>query len=367
MVSLFCLTLTSVGHTQIIDPILPVPPGIRITSPPNHVIFYAPVDIPIFAYVDRSVLAATNASVAFYAGTNKLGLGFRLDATVRPVGVYLPLVPIADNAFSDSLASLYCFVWTNPPPGAYALTAVKTGVADLSRTSAPVSITVVASTTNTNHLDVVDIVATDPIAIASTNFWVWPGLTNATPSWTNWPGPVVPYTNWAPKSGLFTVRRVGNAISNLTVNYNIGGTASNGVDYAALQGYVTIPAGEAYALIPIVPIDNGPPYAPKTVVLKLAPSANYAIGFPPAAAVLILGEWPRPWPVLLADGSFHLAANGPDGAWFSAESSADLLNWTSLCTNQVVAGSIDFLDPNASSSNTFHFYRAVPQPNAPSE
>ena len=102
------------------------------------------------------------------------------------------------------------------------------------------------------------IVATDPIAIAGTNAYVWRGVTNATPSWTNWSSATFQwFTNWGPKNALFTVRRFGDVSSNLNVNYSIGGTASNGVDYAALLGFVTVPAGSAYALIPIVPIDNG--------------------------------------------------------------------------------------------------------------
>ena len=94
--------------------------------------------------------------------------------------------------------------------------------------------------------------ATDPIAIAGTNaYWTWPGMTNPIPTWTNWPPPhFQAFTNWGPKNALFTVRRFGDVSSNLTVNYNISGSASNGVDYATLTNFVTVPAGEAYALIP---------------------------------------------------------------------------------------------------------------------
>jgi hypothetical protein len=215
----------------------------------------------------------------------------------------------------------------------------------------------------------VSIVATDPIAIAGTNSYVWPGITNATPAWPNWPPPLwQSFTNWGPKDALFTVRRYGDASNPVTVNYAIGGTASNGVDYAALPGYVTIPAGGAYALIPIVPIDTGP--FPKTVVLTLSASSNlppdYLVGIPSRAAALILNNWPRPLPFRLPDGSFHLNASGPDGAWFTVQNSSDLQNWSAVSTNQVFQGSIDFIDPDAPNASS-GFYRAVPVTATPAD
>ncbi|MCH9021961.1 MAG: hypothetical protein IID32_04280, partial [Planctomycetes bacterium] len=44
--------------------------------------------------------------------------------------------------------------------------------------------------------------------------------------------------------GLFTISRTGDTLENLLVNYNLTGTAENGIDYAFLDGTVTIPAGQ---------------------------------------------------------------------------------------------------------------------------
>jgi hypothetical protein len=220
-------------------------------------------------------------------------------------------------------------------------------------------------------LSVVDIVATDPIAIVGTNSWVWPGLASAVPGWLEWP-PIIPFpfTNWGPKGALFTVRRFGGETNAITVTYSIGGTASNGVDYVELPGYVTFPANRAYSLIPVMPIDNGPPYIPKTVILTLttnnATPPEYVIGIPGRAAAVIRSNWPRPMPLLLPDGSFHLNATGPDGAWYCVQSSTDLLNWSSVCTNQVVQGAIDYVDAGVP-NNVQQFYRAVPLGNPPSQ
>jgi hypothetical protein len=114
-----------------------------------------------------------------------------------------------------------------------------------------------------------------------------------------------------------------------------------------------------------VPLDDGPPDISSTVVLKLASSTNYVLGYPKKAAVLIIdSQVPRLGSGLLSDDSFHLGVPGPDGAWFHIDYSTDLLNWTSLCTNQVVNGSIDFIDPDAS-TNQSRFYRTVPESTTP--
>jgi hypothetical protein len=173
------------------------------------------------------------------------------------------------------------------------------------------------------------------------------------------------FTNCGPKNATFAVRRFGVTNNDLTVAYTIGGTATNGVDYVMLLGSVTIPAGERRALISVVPLDDGPPDITSTVVLKLAGSTNYIVGFPAAAATIIIdSNWPWPPTTVLPDGCFHVNAAGPEGAWFSIEASADLLNWTAICTNQVVNGSIDFVDPDAQGAPA-RFYRAVPQLSSP--
>ena len=75
---------------------------------------------------------------------------------------------------------------------------------------------------------------------------------------------------------------------------------------------------------------------------------------------------PRPLPWVLPDGGFHFNATGPDGAWFTVQSSPDLVNWSCLSTNQVFEGSVHFVDPNAL-GNPSGFYRVVPLTSAPSQ
>ena len=352
-----------VSAQQYYDPIAgPLP---RIISPANHAVFFAPVDIPLFAFSIRT-------NVEFYAGTNDLGRGYNLGLgadDLQPGGFHFDFV-IAGHI--PQLSHIYYRMWTNVPPGSDALTAVTTdGIDDLdNRTSPPVNITVFSST-NTTGTRVVSIFAADPIAISGTNSWAWPGATNETPAWTNWPPPIWhSFTNWGPRNALFLVQSDGDTSDTFAVTYNISGTASNGIDYNALPGSVTIPAGKSHAWIPIVPIDNGPPYSgPKTVILTLTPATNgppplYVLGSPTNAEALILHDWPVSFPFQLPDGTFHVNATGPDGAWFSIQISSDLQNWSSVSTNQVFQGSIDFVDPTAP-NNSRQFYRTVPVTNTP--
>lgn len=372
--------IAGAGLAQVGPFIAPPGPPVRIVSPANHQVFYTPVDIPIFTFTHAISDAAVEDSgtgieftnVEIYASNSAvfydLGPAMRLDETTNLPLPFIDYSKWATVPLGARFHEVWCLVWSNAPDGPYALTAVATGRRLLIATvtnvvSAPVYITNLPPNIGTNSLDVVNIAATDPIAVAGTNMsWVWP----VWPGWTNLP-PIY-WTNWGPKMALFTVTRFGNASSNLTVNYKIGGSASNGVDYLPLPGYVKIPSGAAYGLIPIVPIDNGSNNVVKTVILKLEPATNspaYVIGVPPSAEALIFYRWPRvlpflpPFGVFLPDGTYHLSASGPDGAWFCVQTSPDLINWTAICTNQVVQGSVDVNDPNAS-GNTAGFYQLVP-------
>ncbi len=182
-----------------------------------------------------------------------------------------------------------------------------------------------------------------------------------------------------PKNGqpgnaaTFVVRRSDGTNSDLTVAYAIGGTATNGVDYAALSGSVTIPAGQHTGIITVTPLADQDTNSLgfETVILSLpAPSATnavqYAVGEPAKASAIILDS-----PDLSGDsrkfgpGTFHLAIPGAAGSfWYRIDASADLTNWQILCTNVVTAGQVDFVDTDAAATGA-RFYRAVPLPGAP--
>lgn len=76
-------------------------------------------------------------------------------------------------------------------------------------------------------------------------------------------------------NGVFTITRHGSTASPLTITYRMAGTASNGVDYVALPGSVTLPAGVASTNITVTPINDTIGEGPETVVLVLNGSPNF--------------------------------------------------------------------------------------------
>lgn len=345
-----------------------IPPVVRIIAPPDGSVFRAPVNIPIYAYAADPDGTVTN--VEFFAGTNSLGPGH----VVTAVPPLLPPGPIQPPILIVVPTNYWGLIWSNAAVGTnIVLTAQATDNGGATTVSAPVTISVLPSLPlATNWPPLVNIIATDPIAIEGTNDFVWAGETNSTPTWAAWPAAVCQFfTNCGPKTATFTVRRRGETTDELTVPYGIGGTASNGVDYVAIPGFVTIPSGGRSALVTIMPIDDGPPDIAKTVILTLTPSTNappdYQVGYPSRAAAIIFdSSGPTPATGLLPDKSFQLVMPGPNAAWFSIEYSTNLANWTAVCTNQVINGSINFVDPDAQ-TNQARYYRAMPLTNPPSD
>ena len=341
---------------------LPFSP-VRIISPVDRSVFPSAADISLYAYARNwagysyltNFAGGPITNVAFFTNDTKLGNGVKLGRLGPPGGPYL--------AMEDE----YALVWTNAPPGVYALTVRAMSTSGRGLTSAPVNITVTGPDNgSTNRPDVISVTATTPVAIVGTNCWIWYGLTNGTPSWTNWCGShLQAFTNCGPQNGVFTVRRFGDVSEALAVAYTLGGTASNSVDYATLPGVVELRAGQNYAQINVVPIDTSTSNQVKSVILVLSrpqsTNAGYGLGQPAGAAVALVGsDRLHPPTGLLPGRMFHLAANGPDGAWFSIEASSDLKSWLPICTNQVVHGAIDFVDP-AGATDSGRIYRVVPQ------
>ena len=92
--------------------------------------------------------------------------------------------------------------------------------------------------------------------------------------------------------GVFTFTRLGDKSQAVAVNFNVGGTATAGVDYKALGSPVTIPAGVATATVEVFPIDDDVPELAETVTVTLAAGNGYVLGTPTAATVTILDDEP---------------------------------------------------------------------------
>ena len=88
-------------------------------------------------------------------------------------------------------------------------------------------------------------------------------------------------------TGTFTVMRLGSTTGALTVNYALGGSATNGTDYTTLTGSVSIASGQTSAAITVTTRDDTLVEGTETVVGTLTSNAAYTIGSPASATVNI--------------------------------------------------------------------------------
>jgi len=323
------------------DPETNRPPYVRLVKPVNGQTFIAPTNILLLA--DTVDLDGYVWRVEFFANDQKLGEAERRFITPPPPGEHIR----------------FEFVWTNPPVGRHVLRARGTDDQGATGWSEPVAIWVV--TTNAPPpLPIVTITAPDPIASEGTNCW----------RWANWPTGGGSGGGCLTNTATFVIRRIGPTNDALTVHYCIGGTASNGVDYVTLPGFVTIPAGRRAVDFKLIPLDDDLPERLETVVLRLCvppdttnPVPPYVIGFPSrAAAVIVDNDQPRPITGVLPDGSFHVMKPAGVATCWRIEYSTNLLDWTPICTAVASDGALHFVDPDAEDSPA-RFYRAVPELN----
>jgi len=329
------------------DPPTNLPPMVRLIRPANGEVFAAPARIGLVAdTVDNDGYVP---HIEFYADATLIGQETRLFLVPPPPGQHI----------------VYEMLWTNVPPGCYALRARATDDQGAAAWSDPVRVWVMATNwPPPTNLPIVSIRATDPLASEGRYCLTWPG----------WPCDAL--TNACiPNTATFVIRRHGDTNVDLTVHYAIGGTASNGVDYLELPGVVTIPAGQHRATITVVPIDDRIPEGLETVVLALRLPADCSADLPPpwnirwpwkAAAVIADNDQPRPTSTALPDRCFHFMRPAANGTCWRIEASTDLLNWWPVGTNLVTEGAVHFVDAEASEAPR-RFYRAVPLAGPPAE
>jgi hypothetical protein len=295
------------------------PPVVNITHPPDGAVFEAGDEIPLVARAfDRDGRVLT---VEFFAGANSLGI-----VTNRPLHASVngdlilhagadPVFELDAEAFVDAdvkldaipRGQLFRLVWANAPPGQHVLTAVATDNDGASKRSAPVEITVLEQPA----VPVVSVRATDPVAAE--------------------PNPNTDHLDTA----TFAIYRKGPTNESLRVFYQLGGTASNGMDYVELSHSVEIPAGERAAKVVIEPLDDLLVEGLEKVVLSLVPSPSlnsgsplpddYRIGrahtaramirdndTPPNQPPLVRLVYPRDGEVFIAPADIRLAALARD-------------------------------------------------------
>jgi hypothetical protein len=173
--------------------------------------------------------------------------------------VRVPVIPI-DDAEPESLESVDLTLMPSPmlnPLDSYRIGYPSNAV-----------VTILDNDGNTDRT-VVNLVATDPVASEIPE--VPPGMGR--------PQLIDP--------AIFTVSRVGNISTPVTVHYKVEGTAANGVDYVEIADHITIPAGATSANIEINAIDDQFVEGPESVIITLQPAVCIMIYPPPPECYLV--------------------------------------------------------------------------------
>ena len=140
--------------------------------------------------------------------------------------------------------------------------------------------------------------------------------------------------------GVFTISRVGDTSSAVTIQYNIGGTAMNAVDYVQITNQVTMGAGVSSATVTITPIDDLVFEGPETVILTLIETNGYTVVSPASATVRIADDPP---PVSVSTGvnaffGFDSTQTDADGFLGTHEPAGTFDNQSSPASFNVPAG-----------------------------
>jgi len=159
---------------------------------------------------------------------------------------------------------------------------------------------------------VLSLTVTDPSGASSTDSVVVNAFTPATVTVAATDASA---SETGPDAGTFTFTRTGSTAAALVVQYRLGGSATNGSDYASLAGLVTIPAGQASATVTVRPVDDPDAEAAEAVDVTVQPDGAYTVGSPSAATVTIADN-DRPVVTIVATDA-SAAEAGPDTGTFT--------------------------------------------------
>ncbi|HMJ90757.1 MAG TPA: CARDB domain-containing protein [Candidatus Acidoferrum sp.] len=145
-------------------------------------------------------------------------------------------------------------------------------------------------------------------------------------------------------NGSFTITRSGSTSAALTVNYTLGGTAANGIDFQTLATSATIPAGAASTVVTVAVLDDLDSEPAEDVVLTIAGSANYTVGVLSTATVTIFdyGNTPGAKVTIHPAGAGKIALTWPtvSGGVYTVAYKSSLTDstWTPLSTGLTGTG-----------------------------
>jgi hypothetical protein len=145
-------------------------------------------------------------------------------------------------------------------------------------------------------------------------------------------------------SGFFRITRTGFPVGVVSVFYAISGTATNGVDYDLIPDFATIPDGQSFVDVEIVPMPDNEGEDDETVILTLDSAVGYAIGNPDTATITILDGCDQGGVSIPADftlqppGSLGIFSVSPDGSPVSVSANAPVGDYTAIYRGGSIRG-----------------------------
>ncbi|MCC7376001.1 MAG: PKD domain-containing protein [Verrucomicrobiales bacterium] len=115
-------------------------------------------------------------------------------------------------------------------------------------------------------------------------------------------------------SGRISFQRTGDLGKPLEVDYLLGGTAKVGIDYAPMEGRVTLPAGASSLTVQVFPIDDTAIEGDETIEVTVGDSPIYNIGNPGRAILRLRDD---EFPVVTVSATDAEAAEGDDPGVFT--------------------------------------------------
>jgi hypothetical protein len=320
--------------------------------------------------IDDNVGEPSETVVLTLAGRKEYALGTSVSATATIIDNDLPRVfitavdAVASEAGQDTatfVVERLTGVIDQPLTVRYTLSGTATNGSDYQTLSGTVTIpaneSVAAITLTPINDTLVERDETVVVTLAADAAYVVTTPSSATATIVNDDFPKVTVTasdpsasEVGPDPATFTFTRTGEFLDeDLTVAFDVLGTATRGEDYALPASGVTIPAGSLSATVTVTPIadaDDGE--GPETVVLTIKPGARYTPGSPTSATATI-ADTPPPNPAPAVTGVFvsgtqwanafknHLAATGAGHATYGYRIPGDaqlaVLPWANV--NQV--------------------------------
>lgn len=130
-----------------------------------------------------------------------------------------------------------------------------------------------------------------------------------------------------PVAGKFTITRTGDTSAALALQLSLGGSASNGGDYATISTSLNMPIGAASVDVTVTPLSDGLSEGPETVVLSLVAQETYVFGSPSSATVSIADQPIDNWRAAKFAAQANNAAMSADAADPDRDGMVNLLEY----------------------------------------